>query len=83
MRILFTAATAEELHCAEIAYERISPSDAALLKVDFAVTGIGVAATCYHLTKILNPALSEREPTIWWSISVSQAVTRRNSQLVA
>ncbi len=63
MRILFTAATAEELHCAEIAYERISPSDAALLKVVFAVTGIGVTATCYHLTKILNPALpSEREP---------------------
>ncbi len=57
MRILFTAATAEELHCAEIAYERIPPADAALLKVEFAVTGIGVAATCYNLTKILDSAL--------------------------
>ncbi|NLX41463.1 MAG: futalosine hydrolase [Bacteroidales bacterium] len=57
MRLLFTAATAEELHYAEIAYERISPMDAALLDVEFAVTGIGVAATCYNLTKILNSAL--------------------------
>ncbi|NMB37183.1 MAG: futalosine hydrolase [Bacteroidales bacterium] len=57
MRLLFTAATAEELHCAQIAYERMAPSKAALLNIDFAVTGIGVAATCYHLTKILSSAL--------------------------
>lgn len=57
MRILFTAATAEELHCAQTAYEKISPANAALLEVEFAVTGIGIAATCYNLTKILDSAL--------------------------
>lgn len=56
MKLLFTAATAEELHCAQIAYERIPSAEAALLNIEFAVTGIGVAATCYHLTKILSSA---------------------------
>lgn len=63
MRLLFTAATAEELHCAQIAYERIPSAEAALLNIEFAVTGIGVAATCYHLTKILSSApLNEGKP---------------------
>jgi len=78
MRILFTAATAEELHCTQIAYEKISPENATLLEVEFAVTGIGVAATCYNLTKILNSAhLSGGEP---YSLVVNIGIAGSYSQ---
>ncbi|MCI1719627.1 MAG: futalosine hydrolase [Bacteroidales bacterium] len=59
IRILFTAAEQEEIDCAQQALRVYESRIAGKVQVDFLLTGIGTASTCYRLTKKLAEAEAE------------------------